>query len=344
MRKKVSYKIVLRGSRGGFSSLSKAKYYEIFYGKRKLLKKTEFHKRTKSSKQKKNFLARLIKKIEKARLEALEKAQRTRKKKAKAKKIEEARRQKIVKKEQELIDSQYRRIYVEETFKKEDELFTDESGIESGLDFEKVNIPTWVRDIQAAQYKAIQDEEINPSLAYQEPPLDVAYHYVSEATIMPFKPKSKYYDKRLIYKEIMSKNNLRTTTSTTLKFFLKDKYFIPLTLDNFEQAKLQIKAFFIPHMRDFFSNLKQGFYILRVTFRRQVSDKMIDQGISDQRQFISNNKLLVSLLNSTLKRFIDPDQKKGTRAFIKNYLQETAQLTITGFTLEHQEFDKIKNK
>jgi len=337
--KNSKYKIVLRGKKGGFAKISKAYYYELYYGKKKIVKKTLFHKLTKTVKQKKAYLERLIKKIEIERLKSVKKAQKTRAKNKKVVTIKKSLENKILNKTKKKLNEIYAAQSLEERFELEEKELEDER-FESGLNIVSEKVPTGFKQTMMAQYEAIDKEEIDPKNATTEEPKDVSLYHISEASILPFKPKSIYYDKTLIYKEIMLKENNKTTMSTTLKFTLKDKYQIPLTQETYDQVRLLTIAYFVPHLRDFFFNMQKGWYILRVTFKRQVADKMIEQGISDQRISITKPNQMQIILSRTMNRFINIDEKKSQKGFITNYLQDSTYLVITGFSLEQQEFNK----
>ena len=335
MAKTVSYKIVLRGAKGGFAKIAQAKSYEIFYGKKKILKRTEFTKKIKLVKQKRSFLERLIKTIEKKRLETVEKIKKANKKKLLEKKFqkkEEKRRQTIV---SNILNNED---YLVTKFKEENALFKSETP-NFDVTYIKTQIETNVnfRQIQVIQYGAVDKEEIDPANARTEPPVNSAETTVSEVEILPFKPKSKYYDKELIYKEILKRDEQVVIISTTLKLELKEKYYIPITVDTFRNAKVRTFAYFLPHLRDFFGNMKQGNYILRVLFRRKVGDTFIQQGMSHMRHNLNKPDDINVVLNETMNRFIDPDERKARGGFIKHYLQESSQLEIVGFTFEQQD-------
>jgi len=309
---RVNYKIVLKDKRGRLCTARFAHTYEIFYGRKKIYASTEIPRARKSAADKKSFLLKKITSFENKRLAAVRSILHARKREQQRKK----------------------RIADAKAKKRAD------------TNLKKVSKRTAIKDYEnskkefARQDSLMADEELDFERATSEDPLVLENATVGDVLVIPFKPKTAEYIKRLIDKTITRFGGTDILYLTTLDFTLR-KNFIEMNKENFLHASNETIMRMFPHLEQFFKGMVKtaNVFMLRIKFMQQISEnKWTEHGISLDRQEINSLQELAVILKGTLIKLKGKDYIEKKKLKTRNYLETDSVIFIKGFTLEATEF------
>lgn len=280
--------------------------FEVHYGKRKVLARTDFSYRYKKVQQRRDYLERLIYQIEKYRLEILEK----RRKIAQAKR-EMLRKKKVQKVVRRRITRPAKKLSGDEEFR---ERYLEEIALAyAGLPrFDKVYA-------------------IEPTTALKA--------FVEDTLIIPIEPEDDNYVKDIIDKR-MWRHEFGAYHLAIMDFNFVESQYIKMTADNFDEAYRQSVMTMLPHVIRYFESVKGSseHYIFRVKFLNRWDEEgdFDDYGISYTRQEIRNLDQVRNLFRMTFTRLFgdvaDPYTVKNKLR--RNYLEGEKTIYIKGFTFE----------
>lgn len=316
-----TYKIVLRNKRGGFSLPRYAVTFEVFYGKRKILVRTEIPKRYRLVAQKKKFFEKIVKEIEKKRVAALKKQRMNREKKKQQKIKEDQAELRRLKRLERAFEAQ-KAEDVRKVLKKV------KKGKKGKLTLEMMQA------IVAPQFSSLREESLDFSKQREEEPLTLPNATVEDVLITPYTPKSKLYEKEIVAKKITTPSGILQLR--ILNFDLKPDSFVELNR-NTAQTKFETAYYtFAPHIFKFFEEVKETDkrFIFRIKIASEIRPGLVtEQGVSEGRFEAHTLEDLREFVFSTFNRLLK--NKNNAR---ENYLAGVQALYITGFTLEGAHF------
>lgn len=326
-RKALSYSIKLRGARGGFTKISSAKTFEIFYGKRRVYGPVSFSSRTKSVAQKRRYLATLVKRIEKKRLLILE--ERRHLALAKKRAAEERKRHKSQKAQDKRRLAKVRK-----------QIGRPEVEIKKEVPLDYYTEVNWAWSGLPAFNKA-----------YAEPSPDFKNVVIKDTTIIPVHPESKRYDKRTIEKMLYTQVNGDYRISI-LDFTMEEKEYFPMDSESMHESYLEAMATFLPHIRQYFEDMKRSTHAfnLRIKFLWQGDSlkarHFVQQGVSKPRRELRTREGVDELVRETFRRLAGPTDSeiiRGQKSH-RNYLVGERMILITGFTMEAVSYDERERR
>jgi hypothetical protein len=286
-----NYRVILFNKRGRFSAPRYAVAYKVFYGKRQVVPLTLFHSRTKSVKQKKFFLEKLVKLIDKKRLEILA----LRRKKAEKLKVKR-KRQRI----------QPPRFPKGITKKQKEEIEAMHLLYDGQLALAYQSYPNFPKTVA-------EEPRVFPNAT------------ISEVMITPVIPTNDSYTARTLYKE-MTYNN-KTDEAMLNIFDLNLKTSIPINAKTFGPDKAKILSALFPHIQMYFKDVKADEYLLRIKFDWEPTGSGSQaRGISIRRGEVPADGL-GHLFSRTIDKFFGTREtqnylKADTTLYIKGFTFE----------------------
>lgn len=308
MAQKLQYKLKLFKGSGrspvAYSRIRFASAFEITYGKRTIIKRTEFPDDVKRVQDKRDYVEEVIFDIELKRLSNLEKRRRKRE-------AEKEKERKVVAKKT------LRRKLNAPSTKIEDQIYRE---YRERIDFANTQIPEFDK-------------------AYGLEPATALKATVIDTMVIPVEPESDDFNKRIVDKT-MEKLDVGNYHLSIMDFTFETDQVIPMARDNFRQAAQEAMVKMLPHVIRYFESVKESsnLYILRLKFlnRWDQDDEYQDYGISKFRTEIRTAKQLMNLFQQTLILIQgDPNDKMTTKHKLRaNYLEGDKVIFIKGFTLE----------
>lgn len=330
-KNRATFRIKLRGPHG-FAQLRYAKTFEIWYGKRRISGPQPFPPKKKKVSERRSYLERKLDNIEQeyfrllaeAREQrALEKKKLERAAKRHEKKLAEAREQRALeKKKRERAAKRLEKKLLKEAVAKP---------IESESEKEEQEQFTKARKLLSNEFPDFNNAE------YEEPQT-LVNATIKDVMVVPIIPVNDTYTKELIEKIITSNRMTETLYLTILNFGLTEENIIPMDLSTFYDSFRTSIAVMIPHLWDFYTQVKGSTdaWILRIRYSYEPKGKQHfqEQGISLVRTHgLNSKKAMLDHFIWTFKRFIG-EAKDPKTPFKKNYLTGDTLIYITGFTLE----------
>lgn len=305
---RASYKIYyLQGGRWRVTptNLRLVKAYKVFYGKKLVVKPQEFSPRTKSAAQKREFLKRLIRKIETVRLKALKKRRDQRQRKLAAESRERL---------EEFVDGQ-----LEKPIKQT--LTEEEIGIVKGFRESKKQVPQFEKT-----------ESVMP--------VDARRATIDDTLLIPIAPDGQKYTKQIVDKMVTSPE-LGKYHLAILDIDLLPEAYVEMTEDNFDESYSKALQILYPSLADYFMEVKRSsqLFILRIKFLNNWSVGMPyePRAISYYRKELSKVSQLAALFEQTFRMMFGPRDAhdKTTKGKLRaKYLDGDKKIYITGATLE----------
>lgn len=180
-----------------------------------------------------------------------------------------------------------------------------------------------------------------------EKPVVARRAIVQDTIIIPMEPVDDTYKIRIVDK-MLANHIFGEYHLAILDYTLKEKEFIPMSAEDFEEAYALAFVKFIPHVVNYFEQVRNSsdMFILRIKFLHQwgKEEDLSPHGVSFHRIGVYSNEQMIDLFRRTfLRMFGDKDDPYTTKNIKRaNYLTGDSTIFITGFTLEAADVDKEK--
>jgi len=315
-KKKASYSVKLRGAKG-FAQLRYAKTFEIWYGKKKILGPVEFPRNKKKVAERKLYLERKAKGIERDRLKVV--AEHALRRELAKKKREKAKKAKVkpATPKQKRQKEKIKKIVAKKP------LMTDEDAEEFSYSRGQLN-----------------KEVLDFDHLRGERPITLKNATIHDVIVIPIKPINDTYEKEQVEKIITRHGLSETLILSICNFSLTPDYLVPMELSTFNESYDRCSALMLLHVLGFYSEVQASTdaWILRIkySYEKSGSEYFQESGISMPRTAgIENRKDMIDQWRWTFRKFLGLVKNASrNRPLGKNYLAGENLIYITGFNLE----------
>ena len=305
MAVKRDIKVSVRLIRGGrFTPLNRIRYadsYEIWQGGKRIGARKKFPAFIKKAAERRDFLSDLIAEITRKVEARLERQAEAKRKRDEQRRLKRRERERVRRAELELKES-------------------DEED----------------RPIIEMSRHVRKNERLDFVRAYNEEPQTLKQATIQDVTIIPIKPRGKFYTKRLVEKIITQDHFAKRLDLSILDFDLDQEEWIPTDIDTLTESFDQAFTLMIPHIAQFWSETYQeaDAYILRLKFQWEFTPGKYDShGVSLRRQDIRTFDRLRAVFRETFRKLLGGNKNEPNKK-PRNYLANQTVIFISGFTLE----------